>query len=160
MATAPEAGQLKDFLIFAAQHGYANETVEKTREANGSDSIRIVHDDWLAHDNYFTSEDGHRFHGAMVTFLADKAMWYCGYSGFVAEHANPKEVYGFLKKAMLLPEADFPIRGPWHLAEGEWDYEFTKTDPTSTLEKFETVEVINRNGMQVYEGVFYGGKIA
>lgn len=150
---------LREFLIYAARHGYADDAVEKLHEDNGSTSIRIQHGDWLAHDNYFTSEDGRRFGGSLVVFLGDRALWSCGYRGDVSEHANPGEVYGFLKKAMLQPDEEFPVRGPWHFAEGEFNYDFHKTDPKSTLDRFETIEFIAQDGTTVYEGVFYGGKI-
>ncbi|CAN5416734.1 hypothetical protein BH09PAT4_BH09PAT4_02320 [soil metagenome] len=151
------SSDLKEVLIFAAQNGYASEDVEKNAEPNGSVSIRLQRGDWLVHDNYFTSEDGRCYYGSVVAYLADKAMWFCGYSGFVDEGGDPNEIYAFLKKAMLLPDPDFPVRGPWDFTDGIWGYHYEKTDPSSTLERFETRETITQDGRQVYEGVFYGG---
>lgn len=150
---------LREFLIYAAKNGYANDATTKAHEVDGSATIQIRYGDWLAHDNYFTSEDGRRYHGRMVAFLGNRAMWFCGYSGFVSEAADPGEVYSFLKKAMLQPEEDFPVRGPGIFADGKFTYVFKKIDLNSDLDRFETVETISEAGTLIYEGVFYGGKI-
>jgi len=150
---------LREFLVYAAKNGYANDAAAKVHEVDGSTTIQMQRGDWLAHDNYFTSEDGRRYHGRMVTSLGNRAMWFCGYSGFVSEAANPGEVYGFLKKAMVQPEEDFPVRGPWRFAEGGFTYKFQKTDINSDLDRFETIEEITKDGTPVYEAIFYGGKI-
>ncbi len=151
--------ELHEFLIFAAQNGYAKADVEKLREDDGSASIKIAKGAWLAHDNYYTSNDGRRFEGSMVVFLASRALWTCTYTGFVAQEADPGEVYGFLSRAIIHPEPELPVRGPWQYTEPDWEYTFAKSDLASILDNFVTVESIRYSGNQVYEGVFHGGKM-
>lgn len=151
--------ELEDFLKYNAQNGYANPDSVKLAESDGSTTIKVVQGDWLARDNYFTSEDGRRYNGSMVVFLGGKATWFCGYSGRVSEQADPGEVYTFLKEALLLPEAGFPVRGPWLMQDVDFLYMFMLTDSRSTLDQFETLETIHKGKTVVYEGTFIGGMI-
>jgi hypothetical protein len=149
---------LKDFLVYFAENGYGNNSVGKTREQDGSDSIVVENNPWKAHDNYFTSEDGRRFHGRVVVSLGDRALWFYAYSGFVNEDVSPGEVYNFLKQAMLNPQKEFPIRGPWQYSDGNWSY-VLKHESSDNLGKFTAKEEISVDGDKVYTGLFIGGDL-
>ncbi|MDQ5943270.1 MAG: hypothetical protein QG675_38 [Patescibacteria group bacterium] len=148
---------LKQFLIFAARQGYANSETIKKQNQDGSETISLIKDKFRFDDNYFTSEDGRRFHGREIVYLNEKPYWFMGYSGFVENDANPSEVYRFLKKAMLNPMDEFPVRGPKELLEDNWRYQIT--DITGDLSQFTAVEHINLNSRQVYNCYFIGGII-
>lgn len=149
--------QLKDFLIFAAENGYANSSVRKVRESNTSETIHLQKNEWELNDNYFTSKDGRRFHGHETVFYKGKPYWFIAYSGFVDELTDPGIAYGFLKKAMLKPVKNFPIRGPKAYNENEWQYNMQI--PTYNLNKFTAEETIKHNDNEVYKAYFIGGLI-
>lgn len=148
---------LKKFLIFAAKQGYANSDVIKKQNKDGSETISLTKDQFRFNDNYFTSTDGRRFHGRAIVFLNEKPYWFMAYSGFVKNDSDPSAVYQFLKKAMLKPMDQFPVRGPKELSEDNWKYQIT--DITGDLSHFTAVEHISLNGRQVYNCYFIGGII-
>lgn len=149
--------QLNDFLIFAAENGYANPKAVKTKQTDGSDTISLKQNDFELNDNYFTSEDGRRFHGREVIFHKNKPYWFVAYSGFVTKATDPDNVYGFLKQAMLKPMKKFPVRGPKNFAKENWNYCFK--DIMGNINEFSAIEVIKLNNQEVYKAYFIGGII-
>lgn len=148
---------LKSFLSFVAEHGYAGDA-PKRREPDGSDTIELARGDWRFHDNYFTSTDGRRFHGREAIFFEGWPYWFIAYSGFVEGAADLGEVYAFLKEAMRRPEPELPIRGPKKLSHSEWRYTFAVEE--GDLEGFRAVERIHLSGEEAYQAFFIGGLIS
>lgn len=149
--------QLKDFLIFAAENGYANPSAMIVRESDTSDTIHLQKDEWKLDDNYFTSEDGRRYHGRETVFYKGKPYWFIAYSGFVNDLTDPGIVYTFLKKAMLKPIKNFPVRGPKAYNENEWKYNMHI--PSCNLNEFTAEETIKNYNKEVYKAYFIGGLI-
>lgn len=148
---------LSQFLIFIAKEGYANPDTKKKRQSDGSDTILLKKENFTFNDNYFTSQDGRRFHGREVVFKDNKPYWFVAYSGYVNREEDPNGVYIFLKEAMLQPMHQFPVRGPERFQKNDLLYEFT--DIIGDLSEFSANEYIKRNNKQIYNCYFIGGII-
>lgn len=148
---------LNKFLIFAAKKGYANPRVQKISQLDGSETIAIKQEEFNFNDNYFTSQDGRRFHGREIVFYKDIPYWFLAYSGFVDKNQKPREVYQFLKDAMLNPLPNFPVRGPKKYQDRNWTYELD--DLRGDLSDFTATEYISKDNKRVYKCNIIGGMI-
>ena len=73
--------KLRKFLIKANKMGYAaGDTVEITKEKDGSKTIAYKDGDWMFRDNYFGGEP---YGGREVIFYKDKPIWMMVYYGWV-----------------------------------------------------------------------------
>jgi hypothetical protein len=151
---------LKDFLIYAAENGYAKDGVQKVQQPDGSITITLTKGDWRLEDNYFSPPDRHSHHGREVVFKDGLPVWYVGYSGFFDKQANVDETLNFLKRAMLRPDPSFPVRGPMtEFLDGGWRYIYEEVEPGGNMDGFYTRETISKDGKQMYRGAFYGGRL-
>ncbi len=145
--------EIKNFLIRANRNGYGNTSVKPVDEADGSHTIIYKEEDWLFHDNYFGGEP---FDGREVISYNNKPIWIMVYYGLVSDMSMQKEVYGFLKKALLNFTDDMPYRGPEKLEEGDWLY-VNKVD--GDFNNFSGEEIITFKNKEVYRAKYEGGLV-
>lgn len=148
-----EVKEIKEFLIRANKNGYGNESVQETTESDGSHTITYSEGDWLFHDNFFGGEP---FGGREVIFQKNKALWMMVYFGLISDSTLQKEIYTFLKKALLNFTEDLPYRGPKEMAEGAWKY---TNYVTGDFDSFFGEEVIFYEGKEVYRAKYQGGLV-
>jgi hypothetical protein len=147
--------EIRKFLIYSAKNGYGNTQAKTTDEADGSHTIEVVSGDLRLNDSYFGGEP---YGGREVIFLGDKAVWMMAYYGAVIDLDDTalQDVYGYLRKNLLNPDPEMPIRGPRENQEGEWSY---TADIKGDLTDFKCEETITHNEKVVYEASFRGGLV-
>ena len=142
------------FLLEANQHGYGS-NLESTWKENpdGSHTIEYARGGWTFQDNYFGGEP---FGGSEVIFQNGKAVWMMVYYGGVKTDENEEVIIGFLRKALLSPNPDLPVRGPKEFKEGEFAY---INSHQGGIERFSGQEVILKKDQEVYSTQYIGGMI-
>ncbi|MDP2632353.1 MAG: DUF5680 domain-containing protein [Candidatus Curtissbacteria bacterium] len=147
--------QLIRFLIESKEKGYASQDESFwKKEKDESTSIEFESGDWSFHDNYFGGEP---YGGRQVVFYRGKPIWMNVYYGQVdKEVQNLKEIYAFLKKALLFPREKFPLRGKDNFTEGDYKY---RSSLKGNISNFTVQEKIYYRGRKIYGAVFYGGYV-
>lgn len=146
---------LTQFLLESNEKGYASQD-ESTfvKENDSSTSINYESGDWRFHDNYFGGEP---YGGRQVVFYQQKPCWITVYYGQVGSSVKDiKEVYIFLKKALLKPRKGFPLRGQEEFIDGAYKYE---SSLKGNIENFTLKEKIYQNNNEIYSAVFFGGYV-
>ena len=69
---------------------------------------------------------------------------------------DPKNIYSFLKEAMLLINPGYPFRGPAQLENNNFRYENLQN---GSLNSFSGIESIYDNDEKVYVLYYHGGKL-
>lgn len=141
------------FLVKANRSGYGNEQTKQIDEADGSHGIEYSDGDWKFHDNFFGGEP---FGGREVISYKNKPVWMMVYYGFVTEMSQQKEIYTFLKKALLSFTEDMPYRGPEELTDGDWQY---SNKVIGEFANFSGEETIAYMGVPVYQTKYQGGLV-
>jgi hypothetical protein len=147
--------ELRDFLVKAKVNTYASSNDE--REGifeDGSKELIYEEGEWKYRDSYFGFNS---FIGEEIVWKNGKVVWGMNYYGtIISNKADAKQIYRFLKKAMLLVKKERPFRGPTNFQEGEWNY---KDENNSTIDKFDGIETIHFQNEKVYELKYHGGAI-
>ena len=123
-------------------------------------SFSFIQDDssWDAYPFLFDSNKnfgGEPYGGRQVIFFKGKPLWITVYYGQVDNVVkNIKDVYTFLKKALLHPRKNFPLRGQPEFKDGNYKY-------TSILRgdvrNFYLEEKIYKKNAEIYSAGFFGG---
>lgn len=148
--------QLADFLEQANKSTYANKDAPKTSPSRlKSEDYHFEKDGLAYHDTYFGSRD---FIGEEVAYKDDEPVWGLNYYGFIlSETTNEKELYGFLREALMQEYSDIiPVRGPSNYQQGDWEY---NNSAEGELDRFTGTEEIYRAGVSVYKCHYHGGFI-
>jgi hypothetical protein len=145
--------ELRKFLVDANTNGYASASAAARKEADGSTSISYVSGDWKMHDNYFGGEP---FGGREIVFYKNQPFWIMVYYGRVAQGFNPKEVFQFLKEALLSMPQEAPYRGNKYLSRDDFEY---FNEYTGKVDDFEGREKITFKGVACYEARYFGGLV-
>jgi hypothetical protein len=148
--------EISNFLKEANKSTYANKDASKAASTRlRSDDYHFENGDLIYHDTYFGSRD---FIGEEVVYKKEVPIWGANYYGYIfSETTNEKELYGFLRKALMQEYADtIPVRGPEEFVSGEWKY-MNKVE--GGLERFTGVEEILRSGELLYRCNYHGGLI-
>jgi hypothetical protein len=150
-----EIAGLKDFLIEAKKNTYGAGGEEKEIKLDdGGKKFIFEKDGWKYEDKYFGFDP---FVGEEIVWQNGKVVWVMNYCGKVLKDtASPKEIYAFLKKALLQPDPLVPLRGPEKFEEGDFKY---VNVGGGDLSLFQHVEVILYEGERVYELSCHGGMI-
>lgn len=146
--------QLADFLNEANKSTYANKDAAKSVSTRlKSEDYHFEKDDLVYHDTYFGSRD---FIGEEIVYKNNEPVWGMNYYGYIlSESTNEKELYGFLRQALIQEYSDIiPVRGPSSYQQGDWEY--TNTSDGS-LDRFTGFEEIYRAGVLVYKCHYHGG---
>lgn len=147
---------LTHFLHEANAHTYANADAPKARSTRlHSHDYHFEQGNLTCHDTYFGSRS---FLGEEIVYDAGCPVWGVNYFGFIIdESANEKEVYNFLRKALMHEQSEvIPVRGPRSFARGDWEYQFSINGDMTT---FTGEETILYTGKTVYRLFIHGGCI-
>lgn len=148
--------QLADFLNEANKSTYANKDAPKASSSRlKSEDYHFEKDDLIYHDTYFGSRD---FIGEEVVYKDNEPVWGLNYYGYIlSETTNEKELYGFLREALMQEYSDIiPVRGPKNYQQGDWEY---NNSADGELDRFTGTEEIYRAGVLVYKCHYHGGFI-
>ncbi|MFA6254259.1 MAG: DUF5680 domain-containing protein [Candidatus Paceibacterota bacterium] len=153
--------ELKKFLAESNKAGYgAGESVERKwiKESDGSTTIAYVSVDgaWRFHDNFFGGEP---YGGREVIFKNDQAVWLMVYYGEITDRElDKKEVYDFLRAALMKAPDDLPVRGPAEFKKEEggkvWEYQ---NKWAGDLNRFKGREIILLDGREIFNTDYSGG---
>jgi len=113
-------GDLANFIVEAGRNGWAAEApkVEKPQRP-GFKELSYKKDEWEYRDSYAGYYMGP---GSSVVYFKDKPVWYMSYGGSGQNqryYDMAKETYVFLRKALMQPDPNFPVRGPKVLWDGD-----------------------------------------
>jgi hypothetical protein len=151
-----------DFVAFlkkAKQETYAN-NANKPPRIEGCKEYIYHSDPWHYRDYYAGSA---LFGGMELVRFNNQPIWMMSYYGgilastlvHVTTHKlTEQEIFGFLKKALLLCPSELPLRGPEEFFEGSWCY---KNMPQGSISNFFGHEVITCDNVIVYEQRYVGG---
>jgi hypothetical protein len=131
-------GELAKFIVEAGKNGWAAEAPKvEDPQRPGFKELAYQNGNWEYRDSYAGYYMGP---GSSVVYFKSKPVWYMSYGGpgQSEEHYDKaKETYAFLRTALMIPDPNFPVRGPmsyqgddgnkiyWfdyqgNLAEGSW----------------------------------------
>ncbi|MBI4158492.1 MAG: XRE family transcriptional regulator [Candidatus Yanofskybacteria bacterium] len=148
--------ELAEFLNEANKSTYANRDVPKATSSRlKSEDYHFEKDSLIYHDTYFGSRD---FIGEEIVYKDNEPVWGMNYYGYIlSETTNEKELYGFLRQALMQEYSDIiPVRGPTNFQDRDWEY---SNSADGELGRFIGVEEIYRAGVLVYKGYYHGGFI-
>jgi hypothetical protein len=148
--------ELTSFLVEAKRRTYASQGDEAGVDpplVPGSRQLEYRDLEWLYRDVYFGLA---AFSGQETVCHEDVPVWAMVYAGALLPDAArpPREVYAFLRRALLLVPPSRPYRGPAAYEEGEFVY---GNQWEGGPERFRGVERIGLAGRPVYELVYAGG---
>lgn len=101
-----------------------------------------------------------RFVGQEIVYLDGRALWSMSYAGGLVQGVPPsaaRGVYAFLRRALLAPAPELPVRGPAELRAEEMSYGCSWQ---GSLQAFHGSERIVRDSTTTYELYFSGGTLA
>jgi hypothetical protein len=101
-----------------------------------------------------------RFVGQEVVYLGGRVLWSMSYAGGLAHgvaQSAGRPVYAFLRRALLAPSSELPVRGPSEFTGEAMRYACTWQ---GSLQWFHGTERILQNGRAIYELRFSGGMLA
>lgn len=145
--------KIKDFLIYSAKFGYGNESTKQVTEADGSTTIEVEQAEMKLHDNYFGGEP---YGGRTIISENGKPEWIMVYYGKLYKPELKKVIYSFLKKNLINPENDLPVRGPKEFREDSLSYVFKFS---GIIEEFSGIEEIYLNKELVFKTSVAGGLV-
>lgn len=129
-----------------ADSGGAGDALNK----DGSKSFSYDEDSWSYTDVYVGYNP---FSGQEIVRKDGLPFWSMNYYGSVKKK-DVKEVYRFLKQAMLRVDSTHPFRGPAEFSQDDWTYTCKQK---GTLDNFEGKEKIFFQKELVYKLLFHGG---
>lgn len=145
-----------NFLLKAKKSTYAGAEGDSKKILNdGSKEFVFAEGIYVYRDRYFGSD---LFAGQEVVFSSGKAIWIMNYRGYILDKTiGEKEIYSFLKQALLEASKENPFRGPSEFTTGNFKYisELTKED----INSFAGMETIYFKNNKIYELYFHGGMI-
>lgn len=146
--------ELKQFLIYSAQHGYGNDNRVERKEVDNSSTIEVTNDDFKMSDNYFGGEP---YGGRTVVSYESQPTWLMVYyGGVVGGISNIDTIYPYLKEQLLNPDAEIPVRGPINHRSGDFEY---KLSLKGDLDDFSGLEEIFYKDELVFKTTIAGGSV-
>jgi len=149
--------RLSAFLVEAKRRTYAgldDDATVATPAFAGAKQLEYRDDDLSYRDIYFGMA---YFVGQEVVQSGARVIWSMSYAGGVlpgiVDRAELGAIYAFLRRSLLLIQADAPFRGPRVFEEASFRYVNT---PDGDVCGFSGAEQITRSGTKVY-GLRYGG---
>jgi hypothetical protein len=140
--------ELKEFLVQAKKNTYAAKNKAKEIKIKGGGRIlKFSKGNFIYQDKYFGTNP---FCGEEIVLLKGKVIWGMNYYG----KAEDKEVYKFLKRALMKVSKEKPFRGPLNLKEGDLEY---KNKVSGSLKKFSGIEIVTKNKKGIYRRSYHGG---
>ncbi|KKU52413.1 MAG: hypothetical protein A3H69_02790 [Candidatus Sungbacteria bacterium RIFCSPLOWO2_02_FULL_47_9] len=155
MSTKISIKELCAFLNEAHKRTYAAGGKKAPPARLNSDDFEYRKGDLVYHDTYFGARD---FIGEEIVYKRKTPVWGMNYYGFVlAKNSKEKQIYGFLKKALMQEyKSLIPVRGPKIYESNAWQY---KNSPTGGLGNFSGKEEILVRKKVIYRCLYHGGFI-
>jgi hypothetical protein len=156
METLIDIPTLTQFLNDANKSTYANKSAPKVAPSRlKSEDYHFEKGNLIYHDTYFGGRD---FIGSEIVYKDQVPVWGMNYYGYVlVASLSEKEVYDFLRKALMQEYADIlPVRGPKNYESDGWRY---TSSPVGTLDRFTGKEEIFRDTELIYRADYHGGFI-
>lgn len=146
--------ELKEFLIYSAQHGYGNDNRIERKESDYSSTIEVSNDGFTMSDNYFGGEP---YGGRTVISHKGQPTWIMVYyGGVVGDILGIGTIYPYLKEQLLNPDVIVPVRGPLNNKNDKFIYKLTVN---GNLEEFSGLEEIYYEGELVFKTFIAGGLV-
>jgi len=144
-----------DFLIKAKKSTYANADGDSKKTLDdGSKEFVFSEGEYFYRDRYFGSDS---FAGEEIVFFNNEAIWVMNYCGCILEKIiNEKDVYSFLKRALMEMREEAPFRGPAEFTNNNYQYTSSFLGDVSS---FVGIENIYLDKNKIYELNFHGGII-
>ncbi len=149
-----EISELAKFLVKAKKNTYASNGEGGERKLENGGRELIYEDSGYKYiDTYFGFSP---FIGQEIVSKNGEVIWVMNYWGLIYKDiVSPKEIYTFLKKALMQPDPLVPLRGPEKFEEGEFQYSNIGGGAIETY--FQHVETIFYRGERVFELQCHGG---
>ena len=147
---------LIDFILKARLAGYPSGSGGQEKKFDdGSVDFEIISDGYRYLDRY---NGFNPFVGFEKIFNSNKELlWVMNYFGEVlCSDSDPKNIYSFLREALLMVSPEYPFRGPAKLEKQNFRYE---NQQSGFLDRFHGIEGIYENNERVYVLYYHGGKI-
>jgi len=147
--------KLIEFLLQAKKSTYAGTEGDSKRVlSDGSKEFIFTAGEYCYRDRYFGSNP---FAGEEVVFLNNGVIWVMNYRGHILDKTiSDREVYGFLKQALMnVPEAA-PFRGPTEFTLGDYKY---VSKVQGDFNSYVGAEKIYLKNNKIYQLYFHGGII-
>ena len=150
--------ELISFLIRAKSQTYAGDGKGIAPQRPGFKELEYKEGGWEYRDSY----TGFYFApGQEVVRFGGQPIWTMAYSGGMNPeyHGNmtfAKQIFTFLKKALLRAERLKPFRGPENFREGDYEY---RNSTEGDIKDFKGTERIFYQGKEVFRQHFIGGLI-
>ncbi|MBU1038631.1 hypothetical protein KKC17_00110 [Patescibacteria group bacterium] len=144
---------LLDFIIIAKHRTYAAGDSSADELLGDSGKIfNYAEEDYKYQDKYFGFNP---FSGQEIIWQQNKPLWTMNYYGQVfSDQVKAKEVYSFLRLALLEVRVSRPFRGPEEFIKGDWKYvDVSQGD----WENFSGQEEIYFKNQKVYQLNYLGG---
>lgn len=144
---------LINFLIKAKKSTYASADGDSKKILDdGSKEFVFREGKYVYRDRYFGSD---HFAGEEIVFFNNKAMWAMNYCGYILDKTiDEKEVYNFLKQALMDVRLEAPFRGPAEFVNGNYLY---MSNAEGNADSFVGSESIYLYKKRVYELNFHDG---
>ncbi|MCK9292797.1 MAG: DUF5680 domain-containing protein [archaeon] len=143
-----------DFLVIAKKNTYASSRLTDFLNKDGSKELVYEQDNYKYVDRYYGYNP---FIGQEIVFENNNCIWGLNYFGEVLQsEIFEKEVYSFLKSALLKIENRSPLRGPNYYKENNLEY-FSQS--LGDVNRFSGKEYVDYKGKTIYRGLFSGGII-
>ena len=146
--------ELSEFIVEANRNTWAADAPKiEDPQRPGYKELEYEKGDWLLRDSY----TGYfKAPGMTTVYHKGRPAWTMVYGGegMVEEHIHrTKEVFQFLKKALMQVSADLPIRGPVKFEEERLEYEFIEREMADWgfdfhIEEFSWIESIRDTVIQ------------
>ncbi|MDD3178567.1 MAG: DUF5680 domain-containing protein [Candidatus ainarchaeum sp.] len=144
-----------DFLIKSKKNTYASSKITDKLNKDGSKELIFEENEYKYVDRYFGYNP---FSGLEVVFRQDEYIWSMSYYGRIkSNEVSEKEVYSFLKQALLNVNENFPLRGPSVFKKEDFSY---FCDYNGSYEDFKGTERIEYKDKVIYKCEFIGGFIS
>jgi hypothetical protein len=144
------------FLKKAKKHTYASLSAERVDSSRiGSKDYEYTEGEFMYHDTYF---GGTAFIGEEIVYESGVPIWGMNYYGQVLDDTiTEDDIDVSLRGALSQDPGDMlPVRGPKEYTIGDFTY---TNSVTGTMESFEGVEEVTKEGKRIYSATFHGGII-
>ena len=149
--------EIINFLNLANKSTYANKDAPKAPSTKlKSEDYIFESGNYIYHDTYLTGKKDITFIGSEIIYKDKEQVWGANYFGVILDKkAKPKEVYSFLREAMMQKDTSkVPVRGVKLYKKDDWKYTFTTRGDVGM---FTGVEKIFYKNKLVYKLDINGG---
>ncbi len=151
--------EFTEFLIEAKQHGYGAEGNERTTTESGAYVGSYAAGPFRYVDNYVGGNPYAGFeHVSYDAGDGHKPVWAMSYYETQLDMSG-SELFAIMKKVLIQPDPDLPLRGPKEWQDGDVRYWTQPVSRGAELEKFDVEEFIAIGNRRLYTARFMGGLV-